>query len=194
MRKLLFLTLGALLLLSTSATPSAPARSPYTTRFCPECWMYLVGPGDLTMKGDCASCGKYPLDLEVRTLQWFWCQTQHLWLKDACKENPLRRCCRPEESIAMQARPGPGLVRAFYCPEHRSFTTGVRLPLIQVLVCARCTKPMVSAWAADRAWYWCAMEGVWAATPCPMDPVKHCCAKREGRLLATPEPGPFARR
>jgi hypothetical protein len=145
------------------------------------------------MKGDCAACGKYPLELEVRNLKWYWCGTQHLWLEESCKESPLRHCCKPGESMAILARPGPELARAFYCPEHRSFS-GVKLPLLQVLVCAQDGKPMVSTWAAQRAWFWCSMEGLWAAAPCPMDGAKHCCAKRGGSLLATPELGPYANR
>jgi hypothetical protein len=137
------------------------------------------------MKGNCAACGKYPLELEVQTLSWFWSPGKHLWLQNPAPD------ALPTESLAAVTRPGPGLTRAYYCPEHRSFY-GVRLPLLQTMVCAEDGKPMVLAWASHRTWFWCEMAGGWALTRCPEDPIKHCCTPRTGRLLAMPEPGPFA--
>ena len=192
MKTLLTLTLGVFMVLPSTATRETPASSRYMALFCPECWTYLYGPGSTNMMGNCAACGKYPLELEVRTMKWFWCGTQNLWLAEACNEAALRHCCTRWESMAAVTRPGPGLHRSFYCPEHRRFA-GMRLPLLQLMVCPEGGKPMATAWAARRAWYWCGMEGTWAATPCPEEKVQHCCVKFEGLLLATPESGPLAR-
>ncbi|HLY75629.1 MAG TPA: hypothetical protein VKU80_16020 [Planctomycetota bacterium] len=137
------------------------------------------------MKGNCAACGKYPLELEVQTISWSWSPKKHVWLQESVQGS------LQSESLAAVTRPGPGLVRAYYCPEHRSFT-GVRLPLIQTMVCARDGKPMVAAWASHRTWFWCETNVGWALTRCPEDPAKHCCTPRTGLLLATPEPGPMA--
>jgi hypothetical protein len=191
MRKLLLLPLAAALLLPLAATTSPLQAPSYTALFCPEEWIFLLGGGATDMKGNCAACGKYPLELEVQQQPWFWCTTQRRWLQEPCKENFLRHCDLAEESVAVVTRPGPGLLRAFYCPEHRSFN-GVKLPLVGVTVCAENGKPMAWAWATSRTWFWCELEGVWAAAPCPMNPVKHCCARHEGLLLATPETGPYA--
>jgi hypothetical protein len=185
MRKILYLTFLVLLLLPAPATGADPSRSRFTSLFCPECWTYLSGQGTTDMKGNCATCGKYPLELEVRIVSWFWSPQEHLWLK-----NPVQGAHR-EESLATLTRPGPELLRAFYCPEHRSFD-GVRLPLLETTVCAADSKPMVMAWASRRTWFWCDMEGGWTLTRCPEDPIKHCCSARTGLLLATPEPGPIA--
>jgi len=186
MRKTLSLTLlGLLLLLPSTAASADPSRSRFTSLFCPECWSYLFGHGTTDLKGNCAACGKYPLELEVQTMSWWWSADRHL-----CAQEPLPGALR-EESLAAVTRPGPRLVRAFYCPEHRSFH-GVRLPLLQAMVCAADSKPMVSVWASRRTWFWCQSEGVWAPAACPMNPVQKCCTPRTGLLLATPEPGPIA--
>lgn len=188
MRRILYPALLAFLVLPSSAQSKAPR---YSVLFCPEEWVYLVGDGATDLKGNCSACGKLPIDLEVRNRMWFWCGTLKVWLEKPCAENAARHCDVPEESIALVAGPGPNLLPAWYCPEHRSFN-GVRLPLLDLMVCAENGKPMVQAWTARRAWYWCAMEGVWAAVPCPMHPLKGCCEKREGLLLSAPEPGPLA--
>jgi hypothetical protein len=192
MKTLLYITVAALLAMPSTATKETQGHPRYTALFCPEEWVFLVGDGATDMKGNCAACGKYPLELEVRNLPWFWCTTQRLWLEEPCKENPLRHCDTAEESIAAVTRPGPTLLHAFYCPEHRTFN-GVKLPLVGVMVCPENGKPMAAVWATQRAWYWCTLEGLWAMVPCPMNPVKHCCAKSEGLLLATPELGPYAK-
>src|SRR6185295_4675785 len=129
----------------------------------------------------------YPLELEVQTMRWYWCEAKHLWLAEKCAghQDP------GFESLATVTRSGPTLQRALYCPEHQSFT-GFRLPLIQTMVCAVDQKPMTPVWATQRTWFWCESEGQWAASPYPMDPVKHCCTPRTGLLVATPEPGPLA--
>jgi hypothetical protein len=189
MRKLLSLSFAALLLAGAPAANASPSR--FTALFCPECWTYLFGHGTTDLRGNCAACGKYPLELEVRTAKWFWCSRQHRWLTEECAEHPRQHCCALEDSLALVARPGPDLVRAAYCPLHRSFN-GVRMPLLQIMTCASDGRPMVSVWAARRAWFWCELEGQWGASPCAMDPVKHCCTPRQGLLLATPEPGPLA--
>jgi hypothetical protein len=88
---------------------------------------------------------------------------------------------------------GSNLVSTSYCPLHRTFK-GYRLPVLGLMVCVDCARPMEPVQAVRRAWFWCVSEGYWAASPCPMDPVKHCCARREGLLLATPVPGPIAKR
>jgi hypothetical protein len=191
MRRLLSLTFVSLLLLPAFSSSAAPASSRYTALFCPECWTYLYGQGSTDMKGNCAACGKYPLELEVQTMKWFWCADKHRWLQEPCAQHSHRNHCLPAESMALVAKPGPDLGRAAYCPLHQSFTA-VRLPLVGVKVCAQCSRPMVSAWATRRTWFWCEHEGYWAASACPENPVLHCCTKRQGLLLATPEPGPLA--
>src|SRR5436189_3437881 len=100
MKTLLYLTVGVILAMPSTATRETPATSRYTALFCPECWTYLYGPGSTNMMGNCAACGKYPLELEVRTMKWFWCDTQHLWLEEACNEAALRHCCTRWESMA----------------------------------------------------------------------------------------------
>jgi len=188
MRKILFLTLLSILVFLLLAAPVAsavPSGGQFTSLFCPECWTYLFGHGVTDMKGNCAACGKYPLELEVRTMSWFWSPREHRWLQE-----PVKNSTR-EESLAVLARPGRGIFRAFYCPEHRTFN-GVRLPLLPIVVCAVDGKPMAEVQATRRTWFWCEMEGLWTATPCPMNPVQKCCTPRTGLLLATPEPGPLA--
>ncbi|HVR85079.1 MAG TPA: hypothetical protein VMU54_12255 [Planctomycetota bacterium] len=185
MRKLLSLTLLALLMLPAPAASADPARSRFSSLFCPECWTYLYGHGATDLKGNCAACGKYPLELEVQTMSWFWSPQKHLWLQDPMKGT------LPAESLAAVTRPGPGLSRAHYCPEHRNFK-GVRLPLLQRMVCAEDGKPMVLAWASHRTWFWCEWDGGWSLTRSPEDPIKHCCTPRTGLLLATPQRGPMA--
>ena len=198
MKKLLSIPVLTLLLLalspvegqSASAVPAQPSR--FTSLFCPECWTYLFGHGTTDLRGNCATCGKYPLELEVQTVKWFWCARQHRWLQEECKDHARFRCCSLEDSLALVTRPGPELVRAAYCPLHRSFN-GIRMPLLQIMTCAEDGRPMVSVWAARRTWFWCGMEGQWATSPCPLDPVKHCCSRKTGLLLATPEPGPLVK-
>jgi len=185
MRKLLSLTLLALLMLPAPAASADPARSRFSSLFCPECWTYLYGHGATDLKGNCAACGKYPLELEVQTMSWYWSPQNHLWLQDPMKGT------LPAESLAAVTRPGPGLSRAHYCPEHRNFK-GVRLPLLQRMVCAEDGKPMVLAWASHRTWFWCEWDGGWSLTRSPEDPIKHCCTPRTGLLLATPQRGPMA--
>ncbi|HLY12520.1 MAG TPA: hypothetical protein VKW04_24670 [Planctomycetota bacterium] len=189
MKKILSLTLLALLLLPASESSSKASR--YTALFCPECWTYLSGHGTTDMRGNCAACGKYPLELEVQTMKWFWCSHQSRWLQEECKDSARLPGCTREDSLAVVAKPGPDLVRAAYCPLHRSFN-GVRMPLVGIMTCAVDGRPMVSVWAARRTWFWCDMEGQWVGSPCPLNPVKHCCTAHEGLLLATPEPGPIA--
>jgi hypothetical protein len=189
MRKILSLSLLALLLLSGPAPSARTSR--FTALFCPECWTYLFGHGTTDLRGNCAACGKYPLEIEVQEMKWFWCSRQHRWLTEECKENAERRCCTMEDALAAVEKPGPGLLRAAYCPLHRSFN-GVRMPLLGILTCASDGRPMTPVWAVRHTWFWCAMEGQWIGSRCALDPVKHCCTPHEGLLVATPEPGPIA--
>lgn len=189
MRRIRSIALLALLLLPSPAILADPGR--FTTLFCPECWTFLAGHGTTDLRGNCAVCGKYPLELEVQTVTWFWCSRQHRWLQEACAENSRLLCCTREDSPGVVTKPGPGLLRAAYCPLHQSFD-GSRMPLLEILICAKDGRPMVSAWASCRTWFWCRTESQWVAAPCPLDPVKQCCSRRQGLLLATPEPGPLA--
>jgi hypothetical protein len=191
MRKII--SIAFVLLLNLPSALSSTAAPGYTTLFCPECWQYLSGDGSTDLKGNCAACGKYPLELEVQTMSWFWCRRQHQWLRSPCLAAAMERCCTLEESQAVVAGTGSNLVSTSYCPLHRTFK-GYRLPVLGLMVCVDCARPMEPVRAVRRAWFWCVSEGYWAATPCPMDPVKHCCARREGLLLATPVPGPIAKR
>src|SRR5436190_23790214 len=60
--------------LSLAASKSLPGESTrFNALFCPECWTYLWGGGTLDMKGNCAECGKYPVELEGRSMSWWWC-------------------------------------------------------------------------------------------------------------------------
>jgi len=61
------------------------------------------------------------------------------------------------------------------------------------VVCRTCARPAVQVPAVERAWYWCRTEGLWAPAACALNPVKGCCEKRGGTLLAYPEFGPMAR-
>lgn len=188
MRKILICTgLLAVLLLPGTPGTAESSRSRFTALFCPECWSYLVGHGALDLKGNCENCGKYPLELEVQTMRWYWCEAQLRWLVEPC----ARHDDMGFESLATVTRSGPTLERAAYCPEHRSFT-GVALPFIKAKACPVDLKPMTAVWATRRTWFWCESEGQWAASPCPMDSMKHCCTPRTGLLVATPEPGPLA--
>ena len=117
-------------------------------------------------------------------MSWSWSSRQRRWLQGSVESSTR------EESLAVVTRPGPGLFRAFYCPEHRVFN-GVRLALLSTVVCAVDGKEMPEVWATRRTWF-CDMEGLWTATPCPMNPGQKCCTPRTGLLLATPEPGPLA--
>ena len=183
--------LGSLLLLG--AAKSLPGESSaFTALFCPECWTYLWGGGTLDMKGNCAECGKYPVELEARRLSWWWCAEEEKWGATACKQNERRHCCTEEESVAAVVGPGPGTFETWYCPEDRSFRV-TRLPVLMQVVCLTCARPAVKVPAVERSWYWCRNEGLWAPAACPMNPVKGCCARRSGMLLAYPELGPLAR-
>jgi hypothetical protein len=186
---LLAVSLSFLLTSSTSAK-LGPGTS---AAFCPECWEYVWGAGSTDMKGNCAACGKYPVQLEVQVVQWWWCSQKKGWLESPCLEITARRCCSGEESLALTAPSGSGMFQTFYCPAHRSFRT-IALPMLGTRVCASCGRPAVPAFAMSRAWYRCQMEGVWAPEACEMNPVRKCCTKREGLLLVKAQSGPIASR
>ena len=183
--------LGGALLLGAAKSASGEA-SAFNALFCPECWTYLWGGGSLDMKGNCAECGKYPIELEAGRMSWWWCTEEQKWAATECQENARKHCCTQEESVAAVVAAGPGTFETWYCPLHREFLV-MRLPMLMQVVCLSCTRPTVKVPAVERSWYWCRSEGLWAPTACPMDPVKACCAKRSGRLLAYPHSGPIAR-
>ena len=120
--------------LSLAASKSLPGESTrFNALFCPECWTYLWGGGTLDMKGNCAECGKYPVELEGRSMSWWWCAEQQKWNATACEQNARKHCCTQEESIAAVVGPGPGSFETWYCPEHRAF----RVAQLQVFDDAR---------------------------------------------------------
>jgi hypothetical protein len=182
MRKIIFLGVVAGLILLGAAQAAPPPSAPFEAAFCPECWEYLWFSGSTDMKGQCALCGRYPVNLDVQVMTWFWCGTGQKWLRAPCAENRKKHCCTGVNSLAVAEASGQSVRGAWYCPAHRSF--GVyALPLLGRMVCAECVRPAVRVQAIDRAWYWCLNEGVWAEAPCPMNPVAKCCTKRSGLLL-----------
>jgi hypothetical protein len=192
MKKILSLTLLGGLLLLGSATLAPASTGAFTTQFCPQCWEYLFGAGSLDMRGNCGVCGKYPVEIEAQQVSWWWCSLGKKWRRAPSPENWMRSCCTQEESLAMVSAPGPQVVEAWYCPAHRQFYVA-RIPIVMQTVCRICARPAVRVETRERAWYWCENDGVWGGTPCPLDPVRHCCAKREGTLLVRLEPGPIAK-
>src|SRR5262245_28301860 len=111
-RKLLFLVGIVFILAANSAANPAPAGR-FSKMFCPECWSYLGGADSVDTKRNCATCGKYPVELEVAQKSWFWCGHEGMWLEAPCKESPRERA---EESIALLVRSGPKLIPSWYCP------------------------------------------------------------------------------
>ena len=183
--------LGSLLLLGAAKSVSGESAADKAL-FCPECWTYLWGGGSLDMKGNCAECGKYPVELEVRRMSWWWCTEEQKWSPTECRENVRKHCCIQEESAAAVVAAGPGTFEAWYCPFDHAFRV-LRLPIVMQVVCQACARPAVKVNGVERSWTWCHDEGLWAPEACPMDPVKGCCVKRGGTLLAHPESGPIAR-
>lgn len=188
MKRILRLALLGGLLLAGAAGPEGDGRSGFNVLFCPECWSYLWGAGALDMKGNCAECGRYPVEVEAQKVSWWWCSEQHRWVDAACD----RGCCTREESLATVVPAGPNVFKAWYCPDHREFRV-FRLPVAMQMVCRRCARPAVRVSAVNRTWTWCRNEGLWAPAACPMNPADHCCETRTGTLLAIPDPGPIAR-
>jgi hypothetical protein len=183
--------LGSLLLLGAAKSVSGEC-SAFKAPFCPECWTYLWGGGSLDLKGNCAECGKYPVELDVRRMSWWWCTEDQRWSATECPQNARMHCCTEEESVAAVVAAGPGTFEAWYCPDHRSFRV-YRLPILMQVVCRTCARPAVKVFGVERSWFWCRNEGRWAPTACPMNPVQGCCVQRGGTLLAQPESGPLAR-
>ena len=191
MKKMIAMTLLGGLLLSGPAHPAPAASPPFMALFCPDCWDYLWGPGAVDMKGNCGVCGKYPVEIEAQPMSWWWCGREKKWRRAPCSQNWMMRCCTGEESLAAVVAPNPKMFEAWYCPAHRSFFV-YRLPILSQRVCRTCGRPAVRVDAMGWVWYCCETDGVWAPRPCPMNPVKKCCAKRDGLLLVKPEAGPMA--
>jgi hypothetical protein len=143
------------------------------------------------MKGNCAACGKYPVELRVGVAEWWWCAREGQWRETPCADSAARSCCAREESPALAEFFGPEGFAAWYCPRDRTFRT-FGLAILGTRVCANCGRPAVKVHAAKRTWFWCDSEGIWALEACSMNPVRRCCVKREGLLLAMPRSGPFA--
>jgi hypothetical protein len=179
--------LGVILFLGAT-NPAGAQRIAFKTLFCPECWTYLWGGGALDPKGNCAECGKYPVELETRRMSWWWCAKENRWTEGP-GDDP-KGASAPEESLAVVV-PKSEVVGVWYCPGHQSFQV-CRLPLIQQVVCVSCARPAVRAFGSERTWYWCKNDGLWMPTPCSPKPGKGCCEKRSGMLLAQPESGPIA--
>jgi hypothetical protein len=188
MRKML--TVGALgmLLLLGAVPPATDEPAPFRTLFCPECWTYVWGGGSLDLKGNCARCGRYPLELEVRRLSWWWCSNEHHWRKVPGKNGTG---CVEEESLAVVV-PRSEAVGVGYCPGHRTFRV-CRLPVTGQEVCIACFRPAVRTFGSERAWHWCRINRLWASEPCSLNEAEGCCEKRSGMLLAHPDSGPIAR-
>jgi hypothetical protein len=144
------------------------------------------------MKGNCAVCGKFPVEIEATPATWWWCARAKKWRRQPCDLNWMKRCCASEESLAAVVLPGSQVFEAWYCPSHRAFYV-YRLPILAQWVCRTCGKPAVKADAMERVWYWCETDALWNARPCPSNPVKKCCTRRDGVLLVKTDPGPIAR-
>lgn len=192
MREVLGVVLLAALLPLGGENPVAAERAAFKVLFCPECWTHLWGDGALDMKGNCAECGRYPVELECRKASWWWCAGEEQWRDTPCARNEDARCCTQEESLAAVVAPGPEIRKTWYCPGHRAFRM-IRLPVTRQVVCASCARPAVRTPGDHRTWFWCENEGLWAPDACPLNPGKQCCTKRAGTLLAWPDPGPIAR-
>lgn len=199
MKKMLVLSLLGGFLLMGAATPAPaaipaaiPAATTFRALFCPECWVYLWGPGALDVTGNCGVCGKYPVEIEAQKASWWWCDLEKKWRRAPCAANWMKRCCTEEESLAMVSAAGPEVFEAWYCPAHRQFYV-TRIPILMQAVCRICARPAVRVEAREMAWYWCEYDGVWGTAPCPMAPARKCCAKRDGTLLVKVDPGPIAK-
>lgn len=192
MRKILSFSLLTLVLVLGGAGPPSSDASAFKTLFCPQCWEYLWGAGSLDMKGNCAECGKYPVELDVRPFSWWWCSEAKQWKESACERAGERACCTRKESLAAVVPAGPGVTKAWYCPAHDAFKV-VSLPIVKVMMCSACGRPAVRVPAVERSWYWCANEGQWSEVECSMNPVRACCARSAGMLFAAPDAGPIAR-
>jgi hypothetical protein len=189
-RKLLLLAGTAIFILTLNSAANPAHAGHFSKLFCPECWTYLGGANSVDTKGNCAVCGKYPVELEVLQRSWYWCAHEGKWLEAPCKESPRERA---EGSFVLLVGSGPRLVSSWYCPRDRKFGA-VPLKGLAVRACVSCGGATVQVPAVQKAWYWCALEGVWAPEPCPMNLVKKCCTKFEGVLLAAHDPGPIAKR
>lgn len=192
MRKVLATSLLGGLLFLGSAGLSRSETTRFEALFCPECWEYLWGPGAVDMRGNCGGCGKHPVEIEATPMSWWWCAREKKWRRAACAQSRLKKCCVGEESLALRVAPGSEVFEAWYCPSHRAFYV-YRIPILSRWVCRTCAKPAVKVDAMERAWYWCATDGGWGMTPCPLNPTKKCCTKHSGILLVKPEPGPIAK-
>ena len=190
MRKFFLLLASALFSLALQGSSPPSARTGFSKMFCPDSWKYLTGPGSIDMKGNCAVCGRYPVELEVALRSWFWCSRQTLWLDSPCAESAREACCSPVENLALLAAPGTEMTSSWYCPFDQAFAafSPWRMPP----ACSLCGRAAVRAAAVNRAWFWCELEGMWGTEPCPMSAVKKCCTKYEGMLLAKPDAGPIA--
>jgi hypothetical protein len=187
MRKFILFAAVAGFFLLGAAQAASPTPAPFQAAFCPECWEFLWFSGSTDMKGQCALCGRYPVNLDVQIRTWFWCGTGQKWLPAPCAENRKKHCCAAVNSLAVAEAGVQGVRNAWYCPTHRSFEV-TPLPVVGRMVCVECLRPAVRVQAIFRAWYWCSNEGLWADAPCPMNPVMKCCAKRGGFLLkASPD-------
>jgi len=144
------------------------------------------------MKGNCAECGRYPVELEARRVSWWWCSEGKRWSESVCERAGELQCCTREESLAAVVPASADVLKAWYCPGHASFKV-IRLPIVSVMVCQACIRPAVRAFAVERSWYWCEYEGMWSEKECPLNPARSCCTKRGGMFLAAPESGPMAR-
>jgi hypothetical protein len=189
MRKILNITVVGILLFLGASGPARAQRSAFATLFCPECWAYRWGGGALDLKGNCAECGKYPVELEARRVSWWWCAKEHFWRETPGKDG--KGCSVREDSLAIVV-PRSEVIDVWYCPGHQAFRVW-RLPVTRQMVCVPCARPAVRTFGSERAWYWCQSDGLWAPAPCPLNPAKGCCTKRSGMLLAQPDSGPIAR-
>jgi hypothetical protein len=179
--------LGTLLFLG-APIPARAEQIAFKTLFCPECWTYLGGGGALDLQGNCAQCGKYPVELETRRMSWWWCAKENRW-SEAPADDP-KGSSAPEESLAVVV-PRSETLGVWYCPRDQSFQV-CRLPLIQQVICATCARPAVRTFGSERAWTWCESDGLWTPAPNPPNPGKGCGVRRSGILLAYPDPGPIA--
>jgi thiosulfate/3-mercaptopyruvate sulfurtransferase len=176
MRLIALFTLGGLFLGSPISMSPSESR-PRKDFFCPECWKFLSEPGDLDHDGRCSVSGKKPVEVDVVTVNWFWCRLHEAWHRRPCGKDSSA----PSGSTALLVPAGSEAVtERAYCPEHRMISDFA----VPGMKCPIDGKPLVGADTVERRWYWCRIEKAWLQRPSPSNGTMHCCSARSGMVLA----------
>jgi hypothetical protein len=177
------LVLGVLL----GAPLVAPEPSPNKKEpFCPECWKFLDGSGDLDDQGRCRVAGRRPVEVEAVTVHWFWCPRHEIWHRRPCGRESSVATGFPAFLVTEASEP---VATHAYCPEHRMISD-LGFP---GLACPACGKPLVAVDTVERRWYWCRMEQAWRTEPSPSNGTLNCCSERSGAVPAYLWTLPFRR-